>query len=43
MVKGFLGEGARKKVYLCHDTRLDRDVAFALIKPESTEGHRWTA
>ena len=28
----FLGEGGTKKVYLVHDTLLDRDVAFALIK-----------
>src|SRR4030042_6978501 len=31
-VKKFLGEGGKKKVYLAHDTVLDRDVAFALIK-----------
>ncbi len=31
-VKKFLGEGGKKKVYLAHDTLLDRDVAFALIK-----------
>ena len=37
MVKEFLGEGARKKVYLCHDTLLDRDVAFALIKTEGLD------
>ena len=30
-VTGFLGEGGKKKVYLAHDTTLDRDVAFALI------------
>ena len=29
-----LGEGGKKKVYLAHDTTLDREVAFALIKTE---------
>ena len=33
-VKRLLGEGGKKKVYLAHDTLLDRDVAFALIKTE---------
>ncbi len=33
-VKRFLGEGGKKKVYLAHDTTLDREVAFALIKTE---------
>ena len=33
-VKKLLGEGGKKKVYLVHDTFLDRDVAFALIKTE---------
>ena len=32
VVKRFLGEGGKKKVYLCDDTVLDRDVAFATIK-----------
>ena len=32
VVRRFLGEGGRKKVYLAHDAALDRDVAFALIK-----------
>ena len=31
-VRQFLGAGATKKVYLVHDTVLDRDVAFALIR-----------
>ena len=33
-VKQLLGEGGKKKVYLAHDTLLDGDVAFALIKTE---------
>ncbi len=33
----FLGEGGKKRVYLCHDTLLDRDVAFALIKTEGLD------
>src|SRR6266508_2709003 len=36
-VSKFLGEGGRKKVYLAHDTLLDRDVAFALIKAEGLD------
>ena len=28
-VRGFLGEGGKKRVFLAHDTQLDRDVAFA--------------
>src|SRR3972149_3441501 len=37
IVKRFLGEGGKKKVYLAHDTLLDRDVAFALIKTEGLD------
>ena len=37
-VRRFLGEGGKKKVYLAHDTLLDRDVAFALIKTEGLDG-----
>ena len=36
-VKQFLGEGGKKKVYLAHDTLLDREVAFALIKTEGLD------
>jgi hypothetical protein len=36
-VKRFLGEGGKKKVYLAHDTTLDREVAFALIKSEGLD------
>ncbi|MCH7735651.1 MAG: protein kinase, partial [Chloroflexi bacterium] len=36
-VKGMLGEGGKKKVYLVHDTILDRDVAFGLIKAEGLD------
>src|SRR5205814_1896354 len=31
-VRRFLGEGGKKRVYLARDTRLDREVAIALIK-----------
>ena len=36
-VQRFLGEGGKKKVYLAHDSLLDRDVAFALIKTEGLD------
>ena len=36
-VQRFLGEGGKKKVYLAHDSTLDRDVAFALIKTEGLD------
>jgi class 3 adenylate cyclase len=36
-VKRFLGEGGKKRVFLAHDTRLDRDVAFSLIKTEGLD------
>lgn len=36
-VKSLLGEVGKKKVYLVHDTKLDRDVAFALIKTENLD------
>ncbi len=32
IVKRFLGEGGKKMVFFCHDTVLDREVAFATIK-----------
>ena len=36
-VKKFLGEGGKKRVYLAHDTVLDRDIAFAQIKTEKLD------
>jgi len=36
-VQKSLGEGGKKKVYLAHDTLLDREVAFALIKTEGLD------
>ncbi len=36
-VKRFLGEGGRKRVYLAHDGKLDRDVAIAVIKTEGLD------
>ncbi|MCH8226270.1 MAG: zinc ribbon domain-containing protein, partial [Chloroflexi bacterium] len=36
-VKEFLGEGGKKRVFLAHDTLLDREVAFALIKTEGLD------
>ena len=32
-----MGEGGRKRVYLAHDERLDRDVAIAVIKTEGLD------
>jgi class 3 adenylate cyclase len=36
-VQRLLGEGAKKRVYLARDERLDRDVAVALIKTEGLD------
>ncbi len=36
-VKTLLGEGGRKRVYLAQDTRLDRDVALAVVKTEGLD------
>jgi RNA polymerase subunit RPABC4/transcription elongation factor Spt4 len=37
VIRGFLGEGGRKRVYLAHDTSLERDVAIALVKTEGLD------
>lgn len=37
VVRKFLGEGGKKKVYLAQDTLLDREIAFALIKAEGLD------
>ncbi|MCA1834234.1 MAG: protein kinase [Actinomycetota bacterium] len=37
IVQRFLGEGGRKRVYLARDSRLDRDVAVALIKTDGLD------
>jgi hypothetical protein len=36
-VERFLGEGAKKRVYLARDTRLDREVAIGVIKQEGLD------
>ncbi len=36
-VKDFLGEGGRKRVYLAHDSKLDREVAVAAIKTDGLD------
>ena len=36
-VKKLLGEGGKKRVYLAHDSTLDREVAFGLIKSEGLD------
>lgn len=41
-VQRFLGEGGRKRVYLAHDERLDREVAIAVIKTEGLDAEGLT-
>jgi hypothetical protein len=36
-VERFLGEGGRKRVFLAHDTTLDRPIAFAQIRTEGLD------
>jgi class 3 adenylate cyclase len=36
-IQRFLGEGAKKRVYLARDSLLDRDVALALLKTEGLD------
>jgi class 3 adenylate cyclase/tetratricopeptide (TPR) repeat protein len=36
-IERFLGEGAKKRVYLARDTLLDREVAIALLKTEGLD------
>jgi len=37
VVRRLLGEGSKKRVYLAHDTRLEREVAVAVIKTEGLD------
>ena len=41
-MKSFLGEGGKKRVYLAHDSRLDRDVAIGVIKTEGLDAEGLT-
>ncbi len=36
-VREFLGKGGKKRVFLAHDSLLDREVAFALIRTEGLD------
>lgn len=44
-VREFLGEGGKKRVFLAHDTSLDRDAALVLIRTEGLDdaGRTWSA
>ena len=36
-VRRLIGEGGKKRVYLAHDTQLDRDVAVAVVKTDGLD------
>ncbi|MGH7484983.1 MAG: protein kinase domain-containing protein, partial [bacterium] len=38
----FLGEGGKKRVYLARDSRLETDVAIALVKTEGLDAEGLT-
>jgi class 3 adenylate cyclase len=37
VMRRFLGEGSKKRVHLAHDTRLEREVALAIVKTDGLD------